>query len=100
MTTIYNSRRLPAATTSVLLVAGVAVLCVSTFGNGQPSPQNVIKRKLVIAEELRLDLSGTNLGARLQRADSGRVSLAFFDRHEQRHLSVGVYKDGAPSRSS
>ncbi len=95
----HDCRSSPVRTGSLpsVVIAIGAILCVGTLCRSQPSPQNVIKCKLIIAEELSLDLSGTKLAARLSKSASGLASLAFFDSNNSRSVGVTVQGNGDPT---
>ena len=55
--TACNSRPLRRVSLASTVTAIVAVVCTAAFCSGQPTSQRVIKRKLIIAQELNLDLN-------------------------------------------
>jgi hypothetical protein len=80
-----------------VVVATVAIVCFGTLCNSQGQADVVIKRKLVIAQDLRLDVASGTLQCRLSKSPAGLASLAFFDVANKRSLGLAVEHDGTPT---
>jgi hypothetical protein len=78
-------------------IAIVGIVCMGTLCNSEVLSQNVIKRKLVIAQDLQLDVPGGNLQGRLTQSPSGLASLAFFDVRNKRSIGLTIQESGTPS---
>ncbi len=96
---VHNSSSRPSRTGSLpgAVVAVGVIFCIGTLCKSQSSPQNVIKCRLIVAEELRLDLPGSKLEARLSKSATGLASLAFFDLKNRRSIGVTVGGNGSPT---
>jgi hypothetical protein len=97
MTHACDSTTRRSGSRSGVVVGTVAILCIASLGKSQPTTQNEIKRKLIIAEELSLELPGAKLAAHLSKAASGMASLSFFDSKNHRSVGVTVQSDGRPT---
>ena len=75
----------------------LAVLWIGTGGHGQPAVQDKIKRKLIIAEQLGLDIPGAKAGVRFAKSADGRTSLEFLDAGSKRSLRLSVANTGSPA---
>ena len=78
-------------------LAILAVLWIGTGGNGQPAVQDKIKRKLIIAEQLGLDVPGAKASVRFAKSADGRASLEFLDATGKRSLRLSVASTGSPA---
>lgn len=78
-------------------LAILAVLWIGAGGNGQPAAQDKINRKLIIAEQLALDVPGAKAVVRFAKSPDGRASLEFLDAASKRSVRLSVASAGNPA---